>query len=296
MYADPSTSIARFLCAMTLRPPFESLPSLRPARRGARASERHTRGSRGKGQGFKALLLAAMALLWTSGAWADCSQGALQTVGTLHWLRIEPLTTLLGRDGQRWRLAGLQVVDEPGAAALIKALGERELRAFGDQRFLDRYERLWAYLWAGDIWLQALLVEAGVAVAWPREGQIACHDVLVALESSARQAKRGIWRDWPRSVTAAKQLGELARGQFVLLEGRVKSVGKTSSRVYLNFGTDYSSDTSAIIAQKHLKRFRSAGIELDKLAGKDLRLRGFLDQRNGPSLTLAFPEQIEQLD
>ncbi len=281
---------------MALRPPLDTLRLARPRPQGHRAPERQTRGLRVKVQGLKGLPLVLLALLWTSPVAAACSQDSLQAVGRLHWLRIEPLTTLVGRDGQRWRLAGVQIVDEAGTAALIQALGGRELSAFGDQRLLDRYETLWAQLWLGDTWLQALLIEAGVAVAWPREGQTACFGALRALESVARAAKRGVWRDWPRSVTAPKQLGTLARGQFVLLEGRVKSVGKTSSRTYLNFGDDYGSDTSAVIERKHLKRFRSAGIELDKLAGKDLRLRGFLDHRNGPSLTLAFPEQIEQLE
>lgn len=281
---------------MALRPPLDTLRLARLCPQGQRALERQTRGLRAKVQGFKGLALVLLALLCTSPIAAACSRESLQAVGRLHWLRIEPLSTLVGRDGQNWRLAGVQIVDEAGSAALIRALGTRELAAFGDQRLLDRYQNFWGQFWLSETWLQGLLVEAGLAVAWPREGQLACFEALRALESVARTAGRGIWRDWPRSVTAPKQLGTLARGQFVLLDGRVKSVGITSSRTYLNFGEDYSSDTSAVIERKHLKRFRSAGIELDKLAGKDLRLRGFLDHRNGPSLALAFPEQIEQLN
>lgn len=254
-----------------------------------------TRHLRRKGQGLSLLGLVLLAIFWGAGASA-CERLALQELGSVQFIRNDALTTLVERNGGAWRLAGVQVVDEEGAKALLRSRLRQPLQAYADQRLLDRYQRSWGYLWQGETFLQAQLVEAGVAVAWPRQGQLSCFERLLKSEEIARRKGRGMWQAWPFSVTAPKSLGKIARGQFVVLEGRVKSVGQTSSRRYLNFGEDYSSDTSAVIERKHLKRFRSAGMDLGKLKGKRLRLRGFLDQRNGPYLSLAFPEQIELLD
>ncbi len=236
-----------------------------------------------------------LAVFWIAGAQA-CGRKGLQDLGSVQFVRNDTLTILVERNGGAWRLAGVQVVDEEGTKALLRSVMRQPLEAYADQRLLDRYQRSWGYFWQGEDLLQARLIEAGVAVAWPRDGQLACFEHLLKSEEIARAQGRGLWQSWPFSVTAPKSLGQIARGQFVVLEGRVKSVGQTSARRYLNFGVDYSSDTTAVIERKNLKRFRSAGMELSKLKGKRLRLRGFLDQRNGPYLSLAFPEQIELLD
>lgn len=254
-----------------------------------------TRHLQAKGQALRLLALLLLALFW-SAALQGCERSQLQRLAPMQFIRIDPLTTLQTRNAGAWRLAGIQVVDEEGAKALLRGFSNLPLDAAADQRLLDRYERTWAYLWHGDTMVQAVLLEAGVAVVWPRPGQMACLEHLNKSEEIARNMGRGAWHDWPLSVTATQSLGKIAAGQFVVLEGRVKSVGETSARRYLNFGDDYSSDTSAVIERKHLKRFRSAGMELSKLKGKRLRLRGFLGHRNGPYLSLAFPEQIELLD
>ena len=49
------------------------------------------------------------------------------------------------------------------------------------------------------------------------------------------------------------------------------------------------------VDRKDVPAFAAAGIDLKALAGKRLRVRGFLGWRNGPMIEASHPEQIELL-
>ena len=83
---------------------------------------------------------------------------------------------------------------------------------------------------------------------------------------------------------------------FQIVEGRVKETGERKRRVYLDFGEVWKHDLTAIIAGRDRKRFEAAGIDLLKLKGRKVRLRGWVERWNGPLLRLSEPEQIEFLD
>jgi hypothetical protein len=84
----------------------------------------------------------------------------------------------------------------------------------------------------------------------------------------------------------------VARG---LIEGTVLNVCEGNARVYLNFAPDWRSDFTISIARKDAASFAAAGLDPQTLAGKRLRVRGWLAWRNGPMIEATHPDQIELL-
>jgi hypothetical protein len=83
-------------------------------------------------------------------------------------------------------------------------------------------------------------------------------------------------------------------GVLTLVEGRVASVGRTSARLYLNFGA--FGGFYATIAKRHMQAFERAGFSEAGLRKRKLRLRGVVELTRGPHMELFHPEQIESMD
>jgi hypothetical protein len=89
---------------------------------------------------------------------------------------------------------------------------------------------------------------------------------------------------------------EAERGRFVLVEGKVLSVRESGATVYMNFGRRWTRDFSVTVLRRQQKAFAAAGVELKKLEGHRVRVRGWIERRGGPIIAAAAPEQIEVVD
>ena len=118
---------------------------------------------------------------------------------------------------------------------------------------------------------------------------------MLTTETAARAAKRGLWADPNFAPLPADHVTELAaeRGHFVLVEGKVLSVRESGGTIYLNFARRWSQDFSVTIVRRHARAFAAAGIEPKALEGRRIRVRGWIEQRSGPIIEAAAPEQIE---
>jgi endonuclease YncB( thermonuclease family) len=58
----------------------------------------------------------------------------------------------------------------------------------------DRYQRLLAYVYVGDLMVNAELVRQGYAQVAPVPPNVKYHDRFRALQQEAREAQRGVWR------------------------------------------------------------------------------------------------------
>ena len=83
------------------------------------------------------------------------------------------------------------------------------------------------------------------------------------------------------------------RGRFALVEGTVLSVRESGGTIYVNFGRRWSEDFTVTIAKRNERAFSAAGLEPKTLAGKRVRIRGWIEERGGPWVEAARPEQIE---
>jgi len=219
-------------------------------------------------------------------------------------------------DGREIRLAAIEVPPlsqshEPGAAlvgaATSDALGrllagaEVALRQAEPQK-TDRYGRVVAFastLRDGvEHSVQGDLIAAGLARVAARVGSRGCATELLARESAARSAKLGLWAgSYYDSLDADNPAAVLAaRGRFALVEGRVVSVRESGATIYVNFGRRWTEDFTVTILKRNVRNFAAAGLDPKSLAGRRVRVRGWVEERGGPWIEAAHPEQIEITD
>jgi hypothetical protein len=131
-----------------------------------------------------------------------------------------------------------------------------------------------------------------------RVGDPICARELLAREQAARAAKLGLWAEPVYVIGKAEEPGEVlkSRGSFALVEGTVLSVRESGGTIYVNFGRRWSEDFTVTIAKRNERVFSAAGLAPKSLSGRRVRIRGWIEERGGPWVEAARPEQIEVLN
>ncbi|MEA2993507.1 MAG: hypothetical protein QOD40_2427 [Alphaproteobacteria bacterium] len=219
-------------------------------------------------------------------------------------------------DGREIRLASIEIPPLPGSgnepraaaglaakAALESILADRTVTLHQQQRgATDRYGRLLADVYvSGDAPERSVageLLARGYARVAIQAGHAACSAELLLQERAARAAKLGLWTDPYYALRRADNVTELLaeRGRFTVAEGKVVSVRESGGVIYVNFGRVWSRNLTVTISKRNERVFTAAGIEPKKLEGRRLRVRGWIEERNGPRIEAARPEQIEIAD
>jgi len=252
-----------------------------------------------RSRGMRLILL----LLASPPAIAQSCDGPLVPLGTALQVR-ERLEIALGEDRVASQ-AGLAPFGrsprdsarfEMARAALEARVAGAMLAAPAPLPPEDRWGRITGHLHAGPVNLGLWLAAAGlVRVApFPRD---TCGGRFLQAEAKARAAKLGLWADPYYSVLAADNLVALMSrtGEFVLVEGRILRLGQTSARFYLDFGQARGVDLSVTISKQAAKTFTAAGVRVDSLPGRRVRIRGLLENRPGPSIDLTSPFALETI-
>jgi endonuclease YncB( thermonuclease family) len=190
-------------------------------------------------------------------------------------------------DGREFRLAGI----EPAGAtkverisALSTVLADHDVSLRGQDDAPDRYGRQTAfvYLPSANTSVQEQLLAAGVALVSPDLEDKDCAAALKAAEADARQAQRGTWAGNSVIKNAESPDDILAGiGRFTVVEGKVLSVHQSGATTYLNFGRSWTQDFAATISRRALPAFAAAGLEVKSLENKRIRVRGWVEARQG---------------
>lgn len=77
--------------------------------------------------------------------------------------------------------------------------------------------------------------------------------------------------------------------------GTVHAVTSRGQATYLNFAEDWQRDFTARIRRDALKLAGTPAKALDRLTGQTVRIRGWIERRGGPLITVWRLEQIELL-
>lgn len=182
---------------------------------------------------------------------------------------------------------------------LRKEVQGQEIELYQSGRTHDRYNRLLAHVTTKKgTWLQGLLLQKGLARSYSYADNRACMKKMLTLESLARKEQRGLWRYRlfaPQPALNQKQLLQ-KRYRFTLVEGRVQKVAVVKGWVFLNFGNNWRHDFTIAIKRKYKKKIAKSGLDLEALAGRTVRVRGWIERWNGPLIKVTHKEQIEQLD
>jgi hypothetical protein len=85
-------------------------------------------------------------------------------------------------------------------------------------------------------------------------------------------------------------------GSYVLVAGQVRSVGHGDVMIFVNFGHDYGHDFTVMIPGGEAKALAEVGIDVERLAGQRVLVRGMIEDSGGPAIRLGHPTDIEVLD
>ena len=141
-------------------------------------------------------------------------------------------------------------------------------------------------------WVQGALLSSGHARVFALAPATDCLDELMTHERLAFEARQGLWSNAAYQVRAAGDVHSLMRyrNTLQLVEGIVSEVADVKGRVFLNFGEDWRSDFTAGIEKG---RNADGPKDFASLKGERIRVRGFLERRNGPYIELSHPSQLE---
>ncbi len=224
-------------------------------------------------------------------------------------MRVEPNGAVILDDGRAIRLEGILL---PGGARdhAPSFLADQAINQMNDlvrgqivtlaakPPKEDRYGRVRAQIFfdgRGENWLQIAMLRRGLARVSIAPDRRECAKELYDAEHAARAKGAGIWSQTGYEVRNAANVSPSDLGTFQIVEGRVTNAEVRGGRAYLNFGADWRTDFTATISPEDMKAFRADNIDPASYAGKTLRVRGVVEQFNGPEIEIAAPEQIEEV-
>nr|WP_246412825.1 DNA-binding protein [Methylobacterium brachythecii] len=139
------------------------------------------------------------------------------------------------------------------------------------------------------------LVVAGLAHADAGESDLFCRIDLIAPEGQPRLARRGVWREPVLDARDGSALATQA-ARFVVVEGRIVSVGERAERTYLDFVRRSAEGLTVTVTKRTWRIMRERGLTAATLRGRLVRVRGRLEVRRGPILEIASADMIEVLE
>ena len=203
-------------------------------------------------------------------------------------------------DGGLVRLVDLRLPGPGPAEARVLAVlagfsgEEAQVGAVGEP---DRWERVPAILQSGrerPVDLAELLVGEGLALVDAGARDALCRPALLATEAAARLARRGLWASDDAVLRAQDTVAlAAAAGRFVVVTGRIVSVGVRRDRTYLNFGRDWARDFAVTIPRRSWSTLAARGHTAESLRGATVRVRGYVEMRRAPGLDLVAADMLE---
>lgn len=188
---------------------------------------------------------------------------ALDTAGRAAAAVLDGRFVSLGttRPDRHGRLAGAALLLTPGADGAADATGPEDLAT--------------------------ALLRAGAGTAQPVAGDGLCLAARLAAEAEARRDRRGIWSHAGSLAPAADEAALAIRaGLFTVAEGRVREVGVTRDRVFLNFGARWRQDFTVIIPTEDFATILGDSLDPAMLRGRLVRVRGVVREDGGPAISL----------
>jgi micrococcal nuclease len=217
-----------------------------------------------------------------------------------------PDTALTGGETQFWE------PEIAAKAALEKLVLGRSIELAYLGRRTDRYGRLLAHAFitpsasadapatapADDpdrVWVQAHLLGLGHARAYTLPSSTGCAAQMLAHEAVARVAGSGLWSHAAYQIRDAGKPRDLARWRstFQIVEGTVVRVVESRGATLLTFGNDGTGDFVVVLKSSERREMKGALARVNELAGKRIRVRGWIERRTGPAIEIHHPAQIE---
>ncbi len=142
-------------------------------------------------------------------------------------------------------------------------------------------------------WVQGHLIAHGIARVNHDANAPEMAEQMLQNEGQARAKDRGFWGKDSRYRELTPLETEQDIGEFVVVRGTVKKVASVKNNIYLNFGDNWKTDFTVMITPALRKKLAKQAANLQSLAGKEVRVRGWLREYNGPLIELNNIKHIE---
>jgi len=198
-----------------------------------------------------------------------------------------------------WDAGDERIYSGPGWAARTanqQLVAGRTVRLELDAQHRDAYGRLLAYVYVGDVMVNARLVEDGLAVALivpPNDGR---KQLFLDAQRAAVLAQRGLWSQAAARAVDWRQAGEHV-GMPATVQGVVRrvNVDQGSGIIFLHFGSNTRRDFVALVRPPFTALFPSR--PRDYYQGRRVRVQGVVEDFQGqPQIVVQLPAQIEVMD
>lgn len=141
-------------------------------------------------------------------------------------------------------------------------------------------------------WVQGTLLLLGLARVRTEQKNPEMAEQMLSLEQAAREEKIGLW-----SVNAFEimppEKAATGNGNFGIVEGKVLSISIKNNKLFLHFGHNSRKDFTVGISSSGRRVFSKRGINPQSWTGKTIRVRGWLENLDGPYIEIDHPEAIE---
>lgn len=144
-----------------------------------------------------------------------------------------------------------------------------------------------------DLWIQGVLLSLGLAVVQTTPTNSEMQKEMLEQEEKARTENLGLWKNQVQILSPLELQPYI--GSFQIVEGKVHSAALKKNILYLNFGKNWRNDFTVTIESEAKRAFSKQGINPLDWNGKILRVRGWLQEHNGPSMKIDHPQAIEVL-
>lgn len=141
------------------------------------------------------------------------------------------------------------------------------------------------------LWAQKLLLESGLARAWPSITTAPVWQNLIRAEQVARISQTGLWSDPKFAVQSPEEVKENPYNMQIV-KGVVRSVATIRNNIYLNFGQNWREDFTIMIPTNLRKDMSQKKMSPIDWQGKTIEVRGFVESYNGPMIKITDIDQM----
>jgi hypothetical protein len=192
-----------------------------------------------------------------------------------------------------------QVITLPGiwhpeSGPLAKKLRQAKRKLIGQTitiytagKAVDRYGRVAGLPKLDGQWLHLQWLCDGMVI---RNGALN-HPIFRQVENSARKNNKGLWIN-PYFFHPADDYVDRKVGYLTVIHGKLREVARIRDTIYLNFGDDWKTDTTAAITGDAITRVQETHGDLMALTGQEIEIRGVLQLYNGPYIQINHPGQL----
>jgi len=158
----------------------------------------------------------------------------------------------------------------------------------------DKYGRLLGYCFIDSIFINAKLLEEGLAFLYTRPPNVKYVDLFVSSQKKAREDKKGIWKD--QAIISSDEAYKYI-GQIKTVEGKVLNIHEGEKVIIIIFGKDLNKDFTVVIFKIELSNFTNQGTHPSKdYRNKFIRVTGLIKEYNGPEIIVSHPSSIEVIE